>query len=192
MEGLLCDFLSSFENAYPTLLDPFSCYDLVALSIIGAHGLTDMIIGFYDPFMWGTYAIYFFVISQLSEGVYMTLFLFHSLFHFSVDMGWINAFYVSTLIPIKLVFLNMIPMAIYFEISYLLIIHVPFHYIRVYDEIAQSPLLFILPLGHIVIYFTISKFIKNLDSLLNLEECQKKALVSMVCSHVFYNYFRNY
>ena len=158
-------------------------------TIIGAHGLTDMIIGFFDKNMWGIYALYAIIIFQLPEHLNMIIFLSHSLIHFSKDIGFINSFLVSIVIPLTLVYNSLIYYALYFQTYYLLLIHVPLHYSRKYNQIIEFPLFSftLLSVGHIIIYYIIDFKLKN--SIILLTEFEKKILISIICSHIFYNDF---
>ena len=156
----------------------------LSLTIIGAHGLTDMVIGFFDINMWLIYMSYAIIVFKSSNFFNKILFITHSISHFSKDIGLKNSILVSTIIPLILIRYCNLNCAIYFQIAYLLILHVPLHYYRKYNLLIKSPMLSysILTIGHILMY-KLFKF-KNLRNLSNPE---KKAMISIICSHVFYN-----
>lgn len=160
----------------------------LTLAIIGAHGLTDMVIGFFDINMWSIYAIYAIIVFKSTNLFNKTLFITHSISHFSKDIGFKNSMLVTTTIPLLIMKYFNLLYAIYFQIIYLLLIHVPLHYYRKYKLLLKSPILSttILTSGHVIIYYIIKHKINKITNF------DKKAIISIICAHVFYNdYYLN-
>ena len=163
-------------------------YFNIILAIIGAHGLTDMVIGFFDPNMWLIYAIYSIIVFKSTNIFNKILFITHSISHFSEDIGFKNSIVVSTITPLTIIKFFNLTYGIYFQIIYLLLLHVPLHYYRKYDLLVKHSnkkrTAIILIGGHIIIYYII-KYRKLFTN--KLENFEKKAIISIICSHVFYN-----
>jgi len=162
----------------------------IAVTIIGAHGLTDMIIGAGDNRMWFVYAIYFVVFYMIPPVVQTFLFVVHSVLHFAVDFGYCYGLVIAVVGPMLMTGHN-IDLAVRAEMCYLLFLHVPLHYHRLWPQLCASPITscLVLGVGHFVIavLYVLRKREKE-PIWRSLTQLEKSVIGAVVCAHVSYNY----
>ena len=171
--------------------------EVLALTIVGAHGLTDMVIGLTDTNMWLVYAFYAVLSRVLPLPVCGAGFILHSAAHFSADFGAIGGLLAAFVIPMCIVVFAGLETAVRAELAYLTLLHVPLHYARVWPRLASAPLTTAVVIcgGHVVIAATIvarriflPPTLRSRPWYETLESYEARIMNAVVCAHVAYNF----
>jgi len=170
--------------------------EVLVLTMVGAHGLTDMVIGYNDPGMWLMYGSYGLCSFFLPLPVCAAGFLVHSAAHFSADVGVACGSLTSLVIPPLIIATAGLVTAVRVELAYLTLLHVPLHYMRVWSMLVRSPLAatIIIGAGHAIIaaWMAVRRKLRPVRLsgepwYLTCSHAELRIVNALVCAHVAYN-----